>query len=103
MNSHRNSISYIMSAKLAAAKRDQGKRSFNDVPATPGRSNVSPARKQKKGDSDTENNSKIDEQERRIAAMIEGMLDAKLDTLATRLENLLNEKVKALENKFQNL
>ena len=42
-------------------------------------------------------------QERRIAAMIEGMLDAKLDTLATRLENLLNEKVKALKNKFQNL
>ena len=45
----------------------------------------------------------IDKQEGRIAALIEGILDAKLDSLAARLEDMLNEKVKALESKFQNL
>lgn len=92
-----------MAAKMAGGKCDEGKRRFNNVLATPGRPNASPARKLKKGDIDQVNNSEIDEQERRIAALIEGILDAKLDSLAARLENMLNEKVKALESKFQNL
>ena len=88
---------------MAGGKCDQGKRSISNVLATPGRPNASPARKLKKGDIDQTNNSEIDEQEGRIAALIEGILDAKLDSLAARLENMLNEKVKALESKFQNL
>ena len=88
---------------MAGGKCDQGKRRFNNVLATPGKPSTSPARKLKKGDIDQVNNSEIDEQEGRIAALIEGILDAKLDSLAARLENMLNEKVKALESKFQNL
>lgn len=69
---------YKMAAKMVGGKRDQGKRSFN-VLATPGRPNASPARKLKKGDIDQVNNSETDEQEGQISALIEGILDAKLD------------------------
>ena len=88
---------------MAGGKCNQGKWRFNNVLATPGRPNASPARKLKKGDTDPVNNSEIGEQEGRISALIKIILKAKLESLSARLENILNEKVKALESKSQNL
>ena len=88
---------------MAGRKCDQGKQSFNNGLATPGTPAASPARKLKKGDIDQVNNSEIPEQEGRIAALLEGILDAKLNSLAAWLENMLDEKVKVLERKFQNI
>lgn len=95
-----------MAEKMAAGKSGQTKRAFINVPSTPGRPNASPLRKQKKGggiDPNEDGKDAFQEQEQRIATIINNILDAKLEAFATRIENMVTQKVKALEERFQTL
>ena len=91
---------------MAAGKSAQTKRAFINVSSTPGRPNASPLRKKKKRggiDPNEDGKDAFQEQEQRIATIINNILDSKLEAFATRIENMVTQKVKALEERFQTL
>lgn len=84
-----------MSASTRVGESVQGKRSYQHVPSTPGRTNSSPSRKLPRKPKD--------EQHPEIADTIRSILDEKMDQLTTRLSAMMDDKIAELEKKFKGI
>ena len=89
-----------MASGAAAQDVAKGKRSFANVPQTPGRTCASPSKKQPKTLKARDESQNIHPE---FMGAIKRILDEKLDELTTRLTSMMDQRIAELEKKFEDV